>query len=292
MTPKRALAIGLALVLVFVGGLVVGVSVDRSETPPGPSQGPKGSSSTPSPRPSATSPSPSPVGSQATSSPSGPVSTEPTGIKLTHLTDGFVFKEGPVLSAETAPVFLDDGRVTLVHLFSCCDHADAPVVRAGETTFDLVVTHTTGEKRHWVFRAVGADTTAPITFTFTFEVPQGIVEWIVDAASGVPTTNNGADAIGATAWQNSMANASSGSLDVPATRGAVVGFSAMGSGKAREVVPGPGFVETAESSPSSYQIATFWSRSPTTNVAATFVDDSGTPQIMSWLLLAVELLPR
>jgi hypothetical protein len=221
--------------------------------------------------------------------PTGEVVGEPTGIELTHLTDGYVQKEGFFRSASTEPVFLDDDQVTIVHLFSCCDHVDPPVVTAGATTFDLVVTHSTGEKRHWVFRGVGEDVETPITFEFS--IPQNIAQWIVDAAVGVPTTANGADAIGATAWQDSMANASSGSIDLAATTGAVVGFGAIGSGAARDVAPEPGFVETAEVGPGSYQIFTFWSPAPHSILAATFVDEAGTPQVMSWLFLAAELLP-
>lgn len=278
---------------VLVGAISIAGLVEASSGPDGERGLPSTSSPSPTadasnPGPKAGSPTPTPSAS-ASGSPTDRPGAGPTGVELAHLTDGYISKAGTFLLASTDPVFLDDGRVTIVHLFSCCDHAAPPAVTAGATTFDLVVTHSTGEKRHWVFRAVGSDAEAPISFTFEF--PQNVAQWVVDEAAGVPTTANGEDAIGATAWQDSMRNASDGSIDLAARSGAVVGFGLIGSGRARGVAPEPGFRETAEVGPGSYQIFTFWSPRPDSTLAATFVDESGTPQVMSWLFLAAELLP-
>lgn len=287
---KKVVIVAIGL---LVGALAIAGLVEASSGPDG-QQGlpstssPSSTSGTSTPGPKAGSPSPTSSPS-ASASPTDRPGGGPSGVELAHLTDGYVSKAGTFFSASTDPVFLDDGRVTIVHLFSCCDHAAPPAVTAGGTTFDLVVTHSTGEKRHWVFRAVGADAEVPISFTFAF--PQNVAQWVVDEAAGVPTTANGADAIGATAWQDSMRNASEGSISLAARSGAVVGFGLIGSGGARGVAPEPGYRETAEVGPGSYRIFTFWSPAPDSSLAATFVDESGTPQVMSWLFLAAELLP-
>lgn len=213
----------------------------------------------------------------------------PTRIELSNLTSGSVFKQGSFRMVSSAPVFLDEDTVTLVHLSSCCDHDAVPIVTAGPTVFDLVVTHATGEKRHWVFRAVGADQTAPVTFTFS--PPQYLVMWIVDAAAGVPTTSNGADAVEATAWQDSQGNAGQGDIDLGATSGAVVLYPLMGSGKASDFVFEPGYIETAEATATHLRIGTAYSETTDTNLAATFVDERGVRRVMSWLFLAIELSP-
>lgn len=285
---KKGVASAIATVVLAVAIFALVRASSGPEGPQGlsPSPSPSTGTSTPDPKDDSPTPTTSPG---STPSPTDRPDPGPTGVELAHLTHGYISKAGTFESASTDPVFLDDDRVTIVHLFSCCDHADPPIVAAGATTFDLVVTHSTGEKRHWVFRAVGSDTEAPIRFSF--DLPQNVAQWIVDEAAGVPTTANGADAVGATAWQDSMRNASEGSIDLAAGTGAVVGFGIIGSGRARAVAPEPGYRETAEVGPGSYRMFTFWSPRPDSSLAATFVDGSGTPQDMSWLFLAVELLP-
>lgn len=230
---------------------------------------------------------PSAAAAEPTTSPTRVQVGHPTRIELSNLTSGSVFKQGSFRTVSSAPVFLDDDVVTLVHLSSCCDHDDVPIVTAGPTAFDLVVTHADGEKRHWVFRAVGADRTRPVTFTFSST--QDVAMWIVDAAADVPTTNNGADAVGATAWQDSQGNAGQGDIDLAATVGAVVLYPLMGSGKARDFVFEPGYVETAEAAATDLRIGAAYSQTTDTDLAATFVDERGETRTMSWLFLAIEL---
>lgn len=263
--------------LVFAG------ACSEAPKPPGPSSGvqPIASSA------SSSSEASSSATAESTTSPARAQVGHPTGIELSNLTSGSVFKQGSFRTLSSAPVFLDDDSVTLVHLSSCCDHDDVPIVTAGATAFDLVVTHSDGEKRHWVFRAVGADRTHPVTFTFSSS--QYVAMWIVDAVADVPTTNNGADAIGATAGQDSQGNAGRGDIDLAATGGAVVLYPLMGSGKARNFVFEPGYVETAEAAATDLRIGAAYSQTTDTDLAATFVDERGETQVMSWLFLAIEL---
>jgi hypothetical protein len=181
---------------------------------------------------------------------------------------------------------------------SCCDHASVPTVAGPGLSFHLIVTHETGQKRHWVFGAAndGGRRTAPLTFTFASN--QGVVLWVVDSALNVDIGNNGANAVVQTAWQDSMGNADNGVIRLKPfedpVRNAAVGFVLAGSGTAADVAPETGFAETAEAEvgASSLIIDTFWKVGEDTSVAATFLDDAGRPTVESWLFFAIELRAR
>lgn len=218
-------------------------------------------------------------------------------IELENLTTGSFSKKGITTSQETSAVTIPADSFVLVHLMSCCDHASVPTVTGGGLTFDLVVTHQDGEKRHWVLGAAseGRSTTGPLTFTF--DSAQDRILWVVDAALGVELGSNGADAVVQTAWQNSMPNAESGVIPLNPfedPRNAMVGFALAGSGAATDIVPGRGMTETAETEVqgSSLLIDTFWRIGEDTTVEATFVDEAGSPAVQSWLFLAIELRAR
>ena len=245
--------------------------------------------------PSAEDPSPSAV--TETPSPSEVTGASPR-IKLQHLTAGVFSKEGIADVQSTSPVTVPADSLVLVHLMSCCDHASAPRVAGAGLTFDLIVTHETGEKRHWVFGAAneGGSSTGPLTFAF--DSTQARILWVVDAARNVELGSNGADAVVQTAWQNSMQNADNGGISLQPledpVRNAVVGFALAGSGTATDIAPQGGMIETgeAEVQGSSLIIDTFWKVGDETSVAATFLDDAGQPTVESWLFLAIELRAR
>jgi hypothetical protein len=219
-------------------------------------------------------------------------------IRLQNLTTGLFWKEGPATSQTTAPLTLPANSFVLVHLMSCCDHAPVPKVAGAGLTFDLVVTHETGQKRHWVFGAAneGGRKTAPLTFTFASN--QGVILWVVDSALNVELGNGGADAVVQTAWQDSQGNADHGIIPLEPFedphRNAAVVFALAGSGTATDIEPERGMRETAEAEvgASSLIIDTFWKIGEDRSPAATFVDEAGQPVVESWLFLAVELRAR
>lgn len=133
-------------------------------------------------------------------------------VSVSHLTSGGLAKSGVTTQVSAAPITIPPDSLGLVHLLGCCDHAAVPSVVGAALRWDLLVTHTTGEKRHWVFRATTGATPASGALTVRFATAQSRVLWIVDSVTGTPTGNNGADAIVQTRWQNSQANASSGSI--------------------------------------------------------------------------------
>jgi hypothetical protein len=217
-------------------------------------------------------------------------------IAISNLSSGQFSKSGLVSSVSTAAFTVPANTLTLVHVMSCCDSSTPPSVTGPGGRFFLVVTHTRGEKRHWVFAAANDATPDSGTMSFGFSVPQSRVLWVVDAASHVDLGNAGANAIVQTAWQNSMANAAAGSIALAPfqnpTRNAAVGFALAGSGAATNIVPEPGTQETAEAETpgSNLIIDTFWRVGEDPSLSATFIDDATTtPEIESWLFLAVEL---
>jgi hypothetical protein len=242
-------------------------------------------------------PSPSAVTQDPTPSvdPDGPPGAS---IKLQNLTTGFFSKQGIATSQTTSAVTLPPNSFVLVHLMSCCDHAPVPTVTGAGLTFDLVVTHETGEKRHWLFGAAnqGGRKTGPLTFAFASA--QSPILWVVDAALNVELGNNGRDAVVQTAWQDSMQNATKGAIPLKPfedpVRNAAVVFALAGSGTATDIAPERGMRETgeAEAHGSSLIIDTFWGVGEDTSPAATFISEAGQPAVESWLFLAVELRAR
>lgn len=250
------------------------------------------------PRPSRGSEDPSPpIVTQDPTPSADPEGPPGAAIKLQSLTTGLHWKEGSSTSQTTAPVTFPANSFVLVHLMSCCDHAPVPKVTGAGLSFDLVVTHETGQKRHWVFGAAN-DGRKTASLTFTFASSQGVILWVVDSALNVDLGNNGTDAVVQTAWQDSMGNADNGSIQLkpfedPARNAAVV-FALAGSGRATDIEPEGGMRETAEAEigASSLIIDTFWKVGEDTSPAATFVDEAGQPAVESWLFLAVELRAR
>ncbi len=281
--------LGLVLAAVVVLAAFVGTRPDN----PSDSGGPKGSRPTESPV-SAT-----PTKGPSSSAPSDDPTTESPGssgsIRLENLTSGQLSKEAPTASLATSGVTIPAHSLVLVHLMSCCDLASVPSVTGAGLTFDLAVTHTDGEKRHWVL--VAANTGGPTegTLTFSFASEQARILWIVDSATNVELGNSGADAIVQTAWQNSQQNADQGSIGLEPfedpTRDVAMGFGLAGSGTATDIVPEAGMHETAETETpgSSLLIDTFWGVGEDTSVSAVFVDDAGQRSVESWLFLALEL---
>ena len=216
-------------------------------------------------------------------------------IELQNLTTGLHWKEGAATSRTTAPVTIPANSFVLVHLMSCCDHSPVPKVTGAGLTFDLVVTHETGQKRHWVFGAAneGERKTAPLMFTFASN--QGVILWVVDSALNVDLGNGGVNAVVQTAWQDSQGNADKGIIALEPfqdpLRNATVVFALAGSGTATDIEPERGMRETAEAEvgASSLIIDTFWKIGEDTSPAATFLDEVGQPAVESWLFLAVEL---
>jgi hypothetical protein len=274
-------------VVIVLAASIAGSCTSGTESPPrsGPT---KGGASTASGTPKQSgSPSPSSSGTTAPSG-SGPITIE-------HLTAEAVAKDGSSTWQSTADVTMPADSLVLVHLMSCCDYAAVPRVTGPGLEFDLAVTHETGEKRHWVFVAAndGAAKSGPITFSFAS--PQNAMLWVVDAARHTELGNNGLDAIVQTSWQDSQRNAESGTIALGSfedpERNAAVGFAMAGSGRATDIVPEDGMVETAEieTPGSNLLIDTFWRRGEDTALAATFQDDTGALAIQSWLFLALEL---
>jgi hypothetical protein len=208
-------------------------------------------------------------------------------------TAGVFAKAGSVSTLQTQAVTFAPSTLGLLHVMTCC-FGGAPSVTSPGLTWELVVTHLAGEKRHWVYRAASlSDATGSLRLDFP--TPQGRVMWIVDDVYGTALGNNGADAIVQTAFQESQANASSGAIGLApfeSPLNAAVGFALCGSGAATNIVPEPGYTETAESETpgSSLLIDTFFRVGEDTSVQAEFRRDSdGTLQVQSWLFLAVEL---
>ena len=215
-------------------------------------------------------------------------------VSISNLTTGRFIKSGLTSSVTTAPVSIAPNSIGLLHLMSCCNHATVPTVRGAGLSWELLVTHTTGQKRHWVFRAATTSVAATGSLTVAFAAPQSTVLWIADAASGVVITNNGADAIVQVAWQDSQTNATTGAIALgpfASPANAAIGFGLAGSGSATDIVPEAGYTETAQvaSSGSNLIIDTFWGVGEDRSVSATFVDGNGAPQMQSWLFLAAEL---
>ena len=214
------------------------------------------------------------------------------------MTSGSFDKSGFTTELTTQPITFQPQTLTLVHLMSCCDHAAVPTVTAGPVHFDLVVTHPTGEKRHWVFRSATEKEVGPTPITFTFEIPQSRVLWVVDSIVGAALGRNGADAVVQTAAQDSQTNAEQGAIDLPAPAApddAVFLFTLAGSGAANDIVPADGMKEAgqAESAGANLIIQNSWGIGPQGALRAEFVDDnSGKSEIESWLFLAVEIRGR
>lgn len=248
--------------------------------PPSPSGG---KSATPDPTVS-----PSPIEQPSQS----PVGARSGRITLRNLTSGIVDRTP---SAVTAPIDPPPDTLLLAHVFSFYPPGpEPPTVSSGGTEWTLVVGNQAGEKRHWVYRAMGSDAAGPVTIDFGGAV-QNAIMWVVDAASGVDLGNDGADAIAQTVAHESQMNATEGTialapLEHPAD--AVVCFALAGSGAATDIVPETGYTKTAqaETKGANLIIATFWERGGgDTTPAAVFQDPSATPQIQSWLFLAIEL---
>jgi hypothetical protein len=290
MTQRRRVLVGLSIIAAVV--LVV-VIASRPQGPSGsevtkPSRGSKSSQGSPSIPPSTGTGGPTP--SQGSGKPSGS-----SPITVENLTFGEVSKEGSFTSRSTSPIAVPADSLVLVHLMSCCDHAALPGVTGAGLTFDLAVTHTEGEKRHWVFIAAneGGPTSGPLTFTFSSG--QDRILWTVDVARNVELGSNGSDAIVQTAWQNSQTNADHGAIALEPfedrARDATVVFALAGSGAATDIVPEDGMTETAEAETAGANllIDTFWKAGEDTSPSATFRDDAGQLAIQSWLFLALEL---
>jgi hypothetical protein len=245
--------------------------------------------SSPSLDPASGAPSPSP-----TLMPSDADSSRPR-IRLDNLTSGGVSKEGSFSSSESAIFSPPPNTLLLVHVFSCCDLSTPPTLSGHDLAWELLVTHESGEKRHWVYRAASGADPPSDRLTFTFGSTQDAALWIVDYASGTPLGNNGADAIVQAVYQESQPNASSGRIELAPfedpVQGVVVGFALCGSGSATNIVPEAGFIETAESETAAAIIMdTFWRRGEDTTVSAEFLRDAdGTLQVQSWAFLAIEL---
>jgi hypothetical protein len=254
-------------------------------------------SSDPSPLPTRESPS-TPAATEDPTPSAGSEGRPGVSIELQNLTTGLFWKEGSATTQTTEAVTLPPNSLVLVHLMSCCDHAPVPKVTGAGLTFDLVVTHETGQKRHWVFGAAneGGRKTAPLTFTFAAE--QGVILWVVDSALNVDLGSNGDDAIVQTAWQDSQSNADKGAITLEPfedpVRNATVVFALAGSGTATDIEPEAGMRETAEAEvgASSLIIDTFWTIGEDVSPGATFAEESGEPAVESWLFLAVELRAR
>ena len=288
---KRAIVVAIAAIVVV--GITTFVVATR-----GPEMEPRAAlaetkdpnpGSTPSLGPSEETPSPS-VGD-----PEGPKGASGPHPRLENLTSGSVYKSGVGTSFETSSVTIPSDSLVLVHLMSCCDHAAVPRVEGPGLRFDLAVTHETGEKRHWVFIAANTGNGSDGSVRFSFEVPQDRVLWIVDAATGAELGGNGADAIAQTVWQDSQPNATTGEIALAPfedpDRNLGVAFAAAGSGTAVDIRPDGGAIETAEAevAGSSLLIDTFWTVGDGRALAATFLDEAGTPAVQSWLFLALEL---
>jgi hypothetical protein len=289
MKRPRVLA-GIAIIAAVV--LVVFVAT-RSDDPSGPdvakpARGSKSSQVSKSLPPSPGTDDPTPSSGSGNPAGSSPITIE-------NLTMGEVSKAGSFTSRSTSPIAVPNDSLVLVHLMSCCDHADVPTVTGAGLVFDLAVTHTEGEKRHWVFVAANekGPTTGPLTFTFSSG--QDRILWTVESALNVELGSNGADAIVQTAWQNSQTNADHGAIALnafeDAARNAAVVFALAGSGAATDIVPEDGMTETAEveTAGANLLIDTFWRGGEETSPSATFRDDAGQLAIQSWLFLALEL---
>jgi hypothetical protein len=258
---------------------------------PGETAQPPKTSSTPASPSTQPATSPSVVGSPVTG-------TGQSHFRVATMTSGSFDKSGLTTAVTTQPITFQPQTLTLVHLMSCCDHATVPTVTAGSIHFDLVVTHPTGEKRHWVFRAATEKEVEPTPITFTFEVPQSRVLWIVNSIVGAALGGNGADAVVQTAEQDSQTNANGGAIELtsPAAPGnAVFLFALAGSGAANDIVPGDGMKEAgqAETAGANLIIEDSWGIGPQGPLGATFVNDaSGKSEIQSWLFLAAEIRGR
>jgi hypothetical protein len=250
--------------------------------------GAKGPSPSPTPTPTPT-PTPSPTVSPSPS----PVPPPGTGIGFLNLTSGVFAKAGSTTEITTQSVTLAPNSLGLLHVMTCC-FGGAPTVTSPGLSWELVVTHLAGEKRHWVYRAAAvAGTSGPLRMQFP--TPQGRAMWIVDGVSGAALGRNGADAIVQTAFQESQQNASSGAIALApfeSPLNAAVGFALCGSGPATNIVPEAGYVETAEAETpgSSLLIDTFYRVGEDAALQADFRRDSDNSlQVESWLFLAIEL---
>jgi hypothetical protein len=265
-------------IMVVVGLLAVAPAVA------GPPAGAKGPAPSPTPTPSPTvSPSP-------TSSPTPP----PLGtIEIVNLTSGVFAKAGATSEITTQPATFAPNTLGLLHVMTCC-FGGVPTVTSPGRSWELVVTHLTGQKRHWVFRAASAIGTSG-SLRMQFPTPQGRVLWIVDEVFGTTLGDNGDDAIVQTAFQESQANANSGAIGLApfaSPLNAAVGFALCGSGPATNIVPEAGYIETAEAETpgSSLLIDTFYRVGEDTSLEAEFRrDNDNSLQVQSWLFLALEL---
>jgi hypothetical protein len=120
---------------------------------------------------------------------------------------------------------------------------------------------------------------------------------VIDAAPGAATGNDGGDAIVQFAFQESQENASNGSIALEPfadpVNDATVCFALAGSGAASDIVPEPGFTETAEveTPGANLIVSVFWKVGEDTSCDAEFQHETGAPEVELWLFLAVELRP-
>jgi hypothetical protein len=263
--------------------LVIVIAASCSETTSG--KGDRGSSPptgpiTPSPR-ADESPSPRP-------DTSGPAAT----IELTNLTFGHA-EATPLVTTE--PIDPRPGTLVLAHVMAFRPGGPtAPTLSGNGLTWTLVGGNLEGEKRHWVFRGVGADP-APGPTTIDWAGAPTETLWVIDAASGTALGDDGAEAIVQFVSQESQRNADAGAVGLEPfadpENNATVCFALAGSGAASDISPIDGFVETAEADNPGQNliISDFWKRGDAATCAADFLHESGTKQIESWLFLAVEL---
>jgi hypothetical protein len=221
--------------------------------------------------------------------PSGPAAT----IHLSNLTFGYA-DSTPLVTTE--PIDPPAHTLLLAHVtgFQASGEPEPPTLSGNDVTWTLVGGNVDGEKRHWVFRGTATSPSAgPVTIDW------GTVQietlWLIDAAAGADTGNNGADAIVQFVSQESQPNAGDGAIQLQPfsdpEHNAAVCFAFIGSGAAAGIFPADGFVETAEAAGKGQDriISDFWKLGEDTSCAAEFLNDSGTEEIESWLFLAIEL---
>lgn len=221
--------------------------------------------------------------------PSGPAAT----IRLSNLTSGYVESSALVTTESIDP---PANTLLLAHLmaFQGGRMPEPPTLSGNNVTWTLVGGNLDGEKRHWVFRGLASDPTAgPVTIDWGGIDTRTL--WVIDAAEGADTGNDGADGIVQFVSQESQQNAAEGAIELQPfsdpDHNATVCFALAGSGAATGIDPTDGFVETGEAASKGQNliIDNFWKVGESTTCPADFVDSSGTKQVESWLFLAIEL---
>lgn len=246
------------------------------------------------PAPTASS-SPRVTGPTAPTGSATPTPTQAPGpredIAVSNLTSGIEQPASGPVTTESFDVPAD--TLVIAHVFSFeVEGAEPPSLESDGLDWELIG-GIEGQKRHWLYRAVGPEpASGPVTITFA-NPDQGAVMWVFDAVAGAETGGNGADAIAQFVPQESQANASSGELQIAplSDPGNALGcFVLAGSGAASTIVPPDGFQETGEvtGKGSNLMIASFWTTGQDV-CSATFVDDDEAPQIQSWTFLAAEI---